>query len=156
MGEDMGQATALPSPFLTPSSASRRQYNRLTSASIPQEAFISRRMAVRDQSCRSRWRYQINDGLDLLRIEVLMQRPERRMTSPAWSEALGTVQEQRLLNAFQDVVHQQLDHLILEVADPQGAGRLGYALLGHQDLAHRAWAVGHPFHPRHQVGPIVF
>ena len=49
----------------------------------------------------------------------------------------------------------RLDNLIFQVADAQGTGRLGRARFGNQDLAHRAWAVGHSFHPRHQVGQVV-
>ena len=60
-----------------------------------QQAVINRAEVVGD--------IQINDGLDLLAIEVLMQCPERLVASPARSEAIGTVQEQGLIDAFQDV-----------------------------------------------------
>src|SRR4029453_3339238 len=105
--QDGAATTALRDPYLADRQLSCRQDTRLEHPlHIPQEAFVCDLLAEHgfQQAVINRaeivGHLQIDDSLNLLAIQVLMQRPERLMASPARSEAIGTVQEERLYGGF--------------------------------------------------------
>jgi hypothetical protein len=161
-GEDWAATTAWRDPFLADAPLSCGQHTRFEPPfPLPHQACVLDLLA--EPSCQEAvstraagvGALHIAAGLDLLAREGLRPRPECCMASPTWAATLGTVQAEWRIDACHPAGPQQLDHLLLQVADPQGAGCLGRARFGQQDWAPGAWTGGPPCPPRHQLGQVV-
>jgi hypothetical protein len=93
----------------------------------------------------------INDDRHLVVVEMLIERLDRVVATPARTKPVGAVQKPGLVHALQHLLHHLLHQLVLQDADAQGPHGPRLPVLGDQHLPHRQGPVRHPFHPFHQV-----